>query len=124
MCIHLCRELVYIIPVARRMDGFKLYVSNTSTTPPSANDLCYKDAPGYLYTDVLKTISCYQLGQYVIYYDDTVDRIDNGSVIELCYVSINGKLYVTVHKSFHQYNDIIEVIYVPQTKTLTQNDRK
>ncbi|VDH90184.1 receptor-type tyrosine-protein phosphatase A [Mytilus galloprovincialis] len=74
------------------MDGFKLYITNTSTIPPTSY-LCYEDPdPGLPSTT--QTISCNQLGQYVIYYDDKVDKKDKtdkkGSIIELCYVSING----------------------------------
>ncbi|XP_052104992.1 uncharacterized protein LOC127738022 [Mytilus californianus] len=75
---------------ARRMDGFKLYISNTSNTHPSASDLCHQDPPGYPYPNITQTISCNQLGQYVIYYDDVQGPGDKGSIIELCYVSING----------------------------------
>lgn len=75
------------------MDGFKLYITNTSTIPPTSY-LCYEDPdPGV--PKILQNISCNRLGQYVIYYDDKVDDVDKreniGSVIELCYVSINGK---------------------------------
>lgn len=74
------------------MDGFKLYITNTSTIPPTSY-LCYEDPdPGLPSTT--QTISCNQLGQYVIYYDDKVDALDKtnnkGCIIELCYVSING----------------------------------
>ncbi|XP_076111595.1 uncharacterized protein LOC143079627 [Mytilus galloprovincialis] len=73
-----------------RMDGFKLYISNASTIPPPDYDLCYKDPQGLPYPEVTQTISCYQLGQYVIYYDDIVASGDHASFIELCYVAING----------------------------------
>ncbi|XP_071181979.1 cell death abnormality protein 1-like [Mytilus edulis] len=72
------------------MDGFKLYVSNSWTIPPHGYDLCYQDPAGYPYPALTQTISCNQLGQYVIYYDDVPARGENGSVIELCYVAING----------------------------------
>ncbi|CAC5376552.1 PTPRT [Mytilus coruscus] len=71
------------------MDGFKLYISNTSTIPPSGDDLCYKD-PDKGLPKIIQTISCYQLGQYVVYYDDMAGSGDRGSIIELCYVAING----------------------------------
>ncbi|CAG2194765.1 PTPRT [Mytilus edulis] len=74
------------------MDGFKLFISNTSTTPPSASDLCYHDPPGDPYPKITLTISCYQLGQYVIYYDDVVGHDGHGSIIELCYVAINDNV--------------------------------
>ncbi|XP_063398426.1 uncharacterized protein LOC134683184 [Mytilus trossulus] len=73
-----------------RMDGFKLYISNASTIPPSEYDLCYKDPQGTPYPEITQTIPCYQLGQYVIYYDDVVGYGDRASFIELCYVAING----------------------------------
>ncbi|VDI45795.1 receptor-type tyrosine-protein phosphatase T [Mytilus galloprovincialis] len=77
---------------ASRMDGFKLYITNSSTIPPTSY-LCYEDPdPGL--PNITQTISCNQLGQYVIYYDDKVDASDKtknkGCIIELCYVSING----------------------------------
>ncbi|XP_071132561.1 receptor-type tyrosine-protein phosphatase F-like [Mytilus edulis] len=83
-------KIYYREGFARRMHGFKLYVSNSSTTPPSASDLCYKDPLGGPYPAVIQTIPCYQLGQYVIYYDDVPGPRERGSVIELCYVAING----------------------------------
>ncbi|OPL21527.1 hypothetical protein AM593_02269, partial [Mytilus galloprovincialis] len=77
------------------MDGFKLYVTNTSTFPPDGY-LCYEDPdPGL--PNITQTIPCNQLGRYVIYYDDTgsLERVGNstrpdGPVVELCYVAING----------------------------------
>ncbi|XP_063443552.1 multiple epidermal growth factor-like domains protein 11 isoform X2 [Mytilus trossulus] len=70
-----------------RMDGFKLYVSNTSTIPPDGY-LCYEDPdPGL--PNITQTIPCNQLGQYVIYYDTKPD-ISYGPIIELCYVAIYG----------------------------------
>ncbi|XP_071129197.1 receptor-type tyrosine-protein phosphatase alpha-like [Mytilus edulis] len=83
-------KIYYRQDFARRMDGFQLYISNTSTIPPHKYDLCYQDQPGYPYPNIIQTIPCYRLGKYVIYYDETVDSIDSGSVIELCYVAING----------------------------------
>ncbi|CAG2250515.1 unnamed protein product [Mytilus edulis] len=71
---------------AYRMDGFKLYATNTSTIPPDGY-LCYEDGPGHPSTT--QTISCNHLGQYVIYYDDTGDS-QFGPIIELCYVAITG----------------------------------
>ncbi|CAC5418189.1 unnamed protein product [Mytilus coruscus] len=69
------------------MDGFKLYVTNTSTIPP-AGYLCYEDPdPGL--PNITQTIPCNQLGKYVIYYDDKGDQ-NNGPIVELCYVVING----------------------------------
>ncbi|XP_063398312.1 cell death abnormality protein 1-like [Mytilus trossulus] len=78
--------------IARRMAGFKLCVSNTSTIPPN-NDACYED-PGPGLPNITQTISFNQLGKYVIYYDDKGStelrgRYD-GPVIELCYIAING----------------------------------
>ncbi|VDI11984.1 Hypothetical predicted protein [Mytilus galloprovincialis] len=77
-----------------RMDGFKLYVTNTSTIPP-VGYLCYKDDHGRPYPAITQTIDCTQLGKYVIYYDDRGS--DEGAyifgpVVELCYVAINGCL--------------------------------
>ena len=70
------------------MDGFKLYVTNTSTIPPDGY-LCYEDPdPGL--PNVTQTIPCNQLGQYVIYYDTKNDS-SYGPIIELCYVAINGE---------------------------------
>lgn len=89
------------------MDGFKLYISNTSTTPPSASDLCYQDRPGRPYPDITQTIPCNQLGQYVIYYDDVPAYGERGSVISICYVSINGKLCVIVYRRIEFSKTII-----------------
>ncbi|XP_052071240.1 multiple epidermal growth factor-like domains protein 10 isoform X1 [Mytilus californianus] len=70
-----------------RMDGFKLYVTNTSTILPNGY-LCYEDPdPGL--PNITQTIPCNQLGQYVIYYDTKGDS-NYGPIIELCYVAING----------------------------------
>ncbi|XP_076072679.1 uncharacterized protein LOC143044511 isoform X2 [Mytilus galloprovincialis] len=72
---------------ASRMDGFKLYVTNTSTIPPEGY-LCYEDPdPGL--PNITQTIPCNQLGRYVIYYDTKEDST-YGPIIELCYVAING----------------------------------
>lgn len=76
------------------MKGFKLYITNTSTIPPTGY-LCYEDL-GPDPPNIRQNISCNQLGRYVIYYDDVPEQGKSGSVIELCYVSINGKLCVTV----------------------------
>ncbi|CAC5376555.1 Tyrosine-protein phosphatase non-receptor type 5,Tyrosine-protein phosphatase non-receptor type 20,Receptor-type tyrosine-protein phosphatase R,Receptor-type tyrosine-protein phosphatase eta,Tyrosine-protein phosphatase non-receptor type 7,Receptor-type tyrosine-protein phosphatase O,Receptor-type tyrosine-protein phosphatase beta [Mytilus coruscus] len=83
-------KIYYRNQFGKRMDGFQLYVSNTSTIPPPDYNLCYKDDPGLPYPDKIKTISCNQLGQYVIYYDDVPGPDESGSVIELCFVVING----------------------------------
>ncbi|CAC5362800.1 unnamed protein product [Mytilus coruscus] len=73
------------------MDGFKLYVTNTSTIPPNGY-LCYEDTdPGL--PNITQIIPCNQLGKYVIYYD-TKGSLHGGDrygpIIELCYVAING----------------------------------
>ncbi|CAG2257239.1 PTPRT [Mytilus edulis] len=94
-------ESVYITDItiyyregfSRRMDGFKLYVTNTSLTIPPVDHLCYADPdPGE--PNTTQTIPCYELGKYVIYYDDKGSTESNGRVdgpvIELCYVAING----------------------------------
>ncbi|XP_063443549.1 multiple epidermal growth factor-like domains protein 10 [Mytilus trossulus] len=72
---------------AYRMDGFKLYVTNTSTIPP-VGYLCYEDPdPGL--PNITQTIPCNQVGQYIIYYDAKGEST-YGPIIELCYVAING----------------------------------
>ncbi|VDI11561.1 Hypothetical predicted protein, partial [Mytilus galloprovincialis] len=73
---------------AYRMDGFRLYVTNTSTIPPDGY-LCYEDPdPGL--PNITQNIPCNQLGKYVIYYDTKGDVLTNtGPVVELCYVAIN-----------------------------------
>ncbi|CAC5355160.1 unnamed protein product [Mytilus coruscus] len=84
-------QLYYRKDFAHRMDGFELYVTNTSTIPPDGY-LCYKDPDSGL-PNITQTIPCYQLGKYVIYYDDTGSYDNNkffGPIIELCYVAING----------------------------------
>ncbi|CAG2221609.1 unnamed protein product [Mytilus edulis] len=75
------------------MNGFKLYVTNTSTIPPDGY-LCYEDRFSLHppYPNITQTIPCNQLGRYVIYYDDK--RSDENvaiyePVVELCYVAIN-----------------------------------
>ncbi|XP_052087399.1 uncharacterized protein LOC127724469 [Mytilus californianus] len=77
--------------LAIRMNGFKLYVTNTSTIPPDGY-LCYEDPdPGL--PNLTQTIPCNQLGKYVIYYDDKgtdEGKYVYGPIIELCYVAING----------------------------------
>ncbi|CAC5417490.1 unnamed protein product [Mytilus coruscus] len=81
--------IYYRVNFAHRMDGFKLYVTNSSTIPPDGY-LCYEDPnPGLPNTTI--TIPCYQIGQYIIYYDTTGDDLSqNGPLVELCYVAING----------------------------------
>lgn len=81
------------ITAAYRMDGFRLYVTNTSIIPPDGY-LCYEDPdPGL--PNITQNISCNQLGKYVIYYDTKGDVLTNtGPVVELCYVAINGRLYM------------------------------
>lgn len=83
------------------MDGFKLYVTNTSLTIPPENHLCYAD-PDDGQPNTTQTIPCNELGKYVIYYDDKgyqeePDRYD-GPVIELCYVAINGGFNSSVYR--------------------------
>lgn len=79
------------------MRGFKLYVSNTTTIPPDGY-LCYEDL-STSEPNVIQKIPCYQLGKYVIYYDDIGSKeIDTyGPIVELCYVAINGMLKNTVY---------------------------
>ncbi|CAG2199738.1 unnamed protein product [Mytilus edulis] len=70
-----------------RMDGFKLYVTNTSTIPPDGF-LCYEDPdPGL--PNLTQIIPCSEVGKYVIYYDNK-GAGNEGPVIELCYIAING----------------------------------
>lgn len=76
------------IVVANRMKGFKLYISNTSTI--ASGYLCYEDTSKGL-PKIIQNITCNQLGKYVVYYDDVPGPRDRGSIIELCYVSIDGK---------------------------------
>ncbi|CAG2230249.1 unnamed protein product [Mytilus edulis] len=85
---------VLSITDAHRMDGFKLYVTNTSTIPPDGY-LCYEDPdPGL--PNITQTIPCNQLGQYVIYFDDKGIQQSptyyEGPVVELCYVAINDNI--------------------------------
>ncbi|XP_052080668.1 plexin-B1-like isoform X9 [Mytilus californianus] len=83
--------LYYREKFAHRMSGFKLYVANTSTIPPDGY-LCYAD-PGTDLPNINQSIPCYQIGQYVIYFDDIGSKEDNrhyGPIVELCYVAING----------------------------------
>ncbi|XP_071169585.1 uncharacterized protein [Mytilus edulis] len=80
------------------MDGFKLYVSNTSTIQHDSY-LCYEDGPGL--PNITQTIPCYELGKYVIYYDDKGSTESNGRVdgpvVELCYVAINDNIAYDGH---------------------------
>ncbi|CAC5417493.1 unnamed protein product [Mytilus coruscus] len=73
------------------MDGFALYVTNTSTIPPDGY-LCYEDPdPGL--PNITQTIPCNELGKYVIYYNNKGSNDGssvNGPIVELCYVAING----------------------------------
>ncbi|CAC5383463.1 PLXNA [Mytilus coruscus] len=81
--------IYYRAEYAYRMSGFKLYVSNTSTIPPDGY-LCYEDSGNDTnLPNITQSIPCYQLGQYVIYYDTKGDNT-SGPIIELCYVAING----------------------------------
>ncbi|CAG2234274.1 unnamed protein product [Mytilus edulis] len=81
-------KLYYRENYAYRMDGFKLYVTNSSTIPPDGY-LCYEDGPGLPNPSTTMTIQCRQLGTYIIYYDNTGDY-QFGPIIELCYVAITG----------------------------------
>ncbi|CAG2203352.1 unnamed protein product [Mytilus edulis] len=87
-------KIYYRENYAVRMNGFKLYLSNTSIIPPEGPEgyLCYNDTePGL--PNITQTISCNHLGQYVIYYQDSKGSlIGNKSynIIELCYVAIHG----------------------------------
>ncbi|CAC5362801.1 unnamed protein product [Mytilus coruscus] len=85
-------NIYYRKDFAHRMDGFKLYVANTSTIPPDGY-LCYEDPDSGL-PDITQTIPCNQIGQYVIYYDNLGSDEGKhgvfGPIVELCYVAING----------------------------------
>lgn len=85
---HNVKSLYKSIVVARRMKGFKLYISNTSII--ASGYLCYEDTAQRL-PKITQNIACNQLGKYVVYFDNVPGPGDNGSIIELCYVSINGK---------------------------------
>ncbi|VDI05385.1 Hypothetical predicted protein [Mytilus galloprovincialis] len=81
-------KIYYREHFAYRMDGFKIYVTNTSTIPPDGY-LCYEDPdPGL--PNITQTIPCFQLGKYVIYYDTKGDGTYGtwGPTVELCYVVI------------------------------------
>lgn len=88
---------VICITVARHMDGFQLYVTNTSNIPPHGYR-CYEDPhPGF--PDITQTISCNQIGNYVIYFDNKGSDEGSsvpGAIIELCYVAINGMFIIIV----------------------------
>lgn len=82
---------VLFTAVSSRMDGFEIYITNTSTIPPDGN-LCYEDPdPGL--PNTTQTIPCNQLGRYVIFYDNTGSvegKVVIGPMVELCYIAING----------------------------------
>ncbi|CAG2246008.1 unnamed protein product [Mytilus edulis] len=75
------------------MDGFALYVTNTSAIPPDGY-LCYADPdPGI--PNITQTTPCNQLGKYVIYYDNKGSRdgsSHSGPIVELCYIDINDNM--------------------------------
>ncbi|VDI84210.1 Hypothetical predicted protein [Mytilus galloprovincialis] len=75
---------------ANRMNGFKIFITNTSTIPPDGY-LCYED-PDTGLPDITQTIPCNYLGKYVIYYDNKGPKPEDkeGPIVELCYVAING----------------------------------
>lgn len=85
------------ITAVKRMDGYKIYVTNTSTIPPQGY-LCYEDPePGL--PNITQTIPCNQLGKYAIYYDTKGSDEGNsvpGPIVELCYVEINGMFIIIV----------------------------
>ncbi|VDH91210.1 Hypothetical predicted protein [Mytilus galloprovincialis] len=83
-------QIYYREGQAIRMDGFELYVTNTSTIPP-VGYLCYNDTDDG-FPNIFQNISCNQLGKYVIYYDTkgSVESRNLGPIVELCYVAING----------------------------------
>ncbi|XP_052080303.1 uncharacterized protein LOC127718350 isoform X1 [Mytilus californianus] len=77
---------------ASRMNGFRLYVTNTSTISTEGY-LCYADPFPAPYPNITQTITCNQLGRYIIYYDNEGSKeetIVKGGIVELCYVAING----------------------------------
>ncbi|CAG2199741.1 unnamed protein product [Mytilus edulis] len=83
--------------LAVRMDGFKVYVTNTSRIPPDGY-LCYEDPdPGL--PNITQTIPCHKLGKYIIYYDikgstelSMEGTVVYGPIVELCYVAINDNV--------------------------------
>lgn len=81
---------VLFITVAERLNGFKLYVTNSSNIPPEGY-LCYADPYPSPLPKIIQSIPCHNLGKYVIYYD-TTGTTPYGPIIELCYVAINGRL--------------------------------
>ncbi|XP_071159959.1 plexin-B2-like isoform X2 [Mytilus edulis] len=87
-------KIYYRENYAVRMNGFKLYLSNTSIIPPEGPEgyLCYNDTESGL-PNITQTISCNHLGQYVIYYQDSKGSLignESYNIIELCYVAIHG----------------------------------
>ncbi|VDI12460.1 Hypothetical predicted protein, partial [Mytilus galloprovincialis] len=76
------------------MEGFKLCLTNTSTTPPVSN-YCYENLDSGL-PNITQTIPFNHFAKYVIYYDDKGSTEPggrkDGPVVELCYVAINDNL--------------------------------
>ncbi|XP_071181860.1 neurogenic locus notch homolog protein 2-like [Mytilus edulis] len=83
-------QIYYRERFAYRMNGFKIFITNTSTIPPDGY-LCYED-PDTGLPDITQTIPCNYLGKYVIYYDNKGSQpvFKDGPIVELCYVAING----------------------------------
>lgn len=80
------------------MNGFKIFVTNT-TASPSDGYLCYEDPKSNTLPNITQTISCHQLGQYVVYYDNVGSEESDQiylPIVELCYVAINGRFYICV----------------------------
>lgn len=103
------------------MRGFKLYVSNTTEIPPNGY-LCNENSVNDTDPNTTQTISCNQLGEYVIYYDD-MGSYNNQKyyppIIELCYVAITGKLNINMslaHEVIHKWT--LEIVK-PWTTKLT-----
>lgn len=91
----------WLSTAAKRMDGFKIYVTNTTLIPPFGY-LCYEDPePDFDLPDITQKIFCNQLGKYVIHYDTKGSDEGNsepGPIVELCYVAIKGLFCINVFK--------------------------
>lgn len=82
-----------------RIAGFSLYVSGTdvsTTNNIKGSTLCYKD--GNLLPPLNFTTLCTEMGRYVIYYNERLDKVqypagyETKSVqTELCEVIVKGK---------------------------------
>ncbi|OPL33916.1 hypothetical protein AM593_04499, partial [Mytilus galloprovincialis] len=97
---------IYYREAAHRMNGFKLYVTNTTTIPPDGF-LCYDDPdPGL--PNITQNIPCNQLGKYVIYYD-TVGDVDTGPVVR----KVRGGQIVPKHVHLYVLTNTVILKMVP-----------